>query len=132
MWRNIASNALNMFIVALVLLSGLLTMGRQMYQAPGPLSQAVCFTVDKGATLSAVSQSLLQQGAISDARVFRIGANYSGQSTKLKFGSYLVDAGSSMQSVVALLTGGGASTCGEEVNFVIGVTAALSADGGAV
>ena len=124
MWRNIASNALNMFIVALVLLSGLLTMGRQMYQAPGPLTQAVCFTVDKGATLSAVSQSLLQQGAISDARVFRIGANYSGQSTKLKFGSYLVDAGSSMQSVVALLTGGGASTCGEEVNFVIGVTAA--------
>lgn len=123
MWRNIASNALNMFIVALVLLSGLLTLGRQMYQAPGPLTQAVCFKVDKGATLSAVSQSLLQQGAISDARVFRIGANYSGQGAKLKFGSYLVDAGSSMQSVVALLTGGGASTCGEEVNFVIGVTA---------
>ena len=123
MWRNIASNALNMFIVALVLLSGLLTMGRQMYQAPGPLAQAVCFKVEKGATLSAVSQGLLQQGAISDARVFRIGANYSGQGAKLKFGSYLVDAGASMQSVVTLLTGGGASTCGEEINFIIGVAA---------
>ena len=123
MWRNIASNALNMLIVAMVLLSGLLTMGRQMYQAPGPLTQAMCFKVDKGATLSAVSQALLQQGAISDARVFRIGANYTGQGAKLKFGSYLVDAGASMQSVVTLLTGGGASTCGEEVNFIIGVAA---------
>ena len=121
MWRNIASNALNMFVVALVLLSGLLTMGRQMYQEPGPLTQPVCFKVDKGATLSAVSQGLLQQGAIRDARVFRVGANYSGQGAKLKFGSYLVDAGSSMQEVVAELTGGGQSTCGEEVNFIVGV-----------
>jgi len=121
MWRNIASNALTLFIVGLLLMSGLLTMGRQMYQQPGPLTQAVCFKVDRGASLSAVSQGLLQQGAISDARVFRIGANYSGQGARLKFGSYLVDAGSSMQSVVSLLTGGGASTCGEEVNFIIGV-----------
>ena len=120
MWRAIASNALNLFIVLLVLLSGLLTMGRQMYTEPGPLTQAVCFKVDKGATLSTVSQSLLQQGAIRDARIFRIGANYSDHGNKLKFGSYLVDAGISMQQVLALLTGGGQSTCGEEINFIIG------------
>ena len=121
MWRNIASNALNLFIVVLVLMSGLLTMGRQMYDGPGPLVQPVCFKVERGATLSVVSQGLLQQGAIQDARIFRIGANYSGQSAKLKFGSYLVDAGASMRDVLAQLTGGGQSTCGEEVNFVIGV-----------
>jgi UPF0755 protein len=124
MWRNIASNALTLFIVGFVLLSGLLTMGRQMYEAPGPLVQAVCFKVDKGTTLSAVSQALAQQGAISDARIFRIGANYSGQGSKLKFGSYLLDAGASMADVVGILTGGGQSTCGAEVNYVIGVAQA--------
>ncbi len=121
MWRNIASNALTMFIVVLVLMSGLLTMARKVYQDPGPLTQSVCFKVEKGATLSAVSQGLLQQGAISDARIFRIGANYSGQGTKLKFGSYLIRPESSMIDIVATITAGGQSTCGQEVNYVIGV-----------
>ena len=124
MWRSLASNALTLFIVLLVLMSGLLTLGRKMYQEPGPLTQSVCFRVERGATLSAVSQGLLQQGAIKDARLFRIGANYAGQSDALKFGSYLIRPQSSMVDIVAVLTAGGQSTCGQEVNFIIGVTQA--------
>ena len=124
MWRSLASNALTLFIVLLVLMSGLLTLGRKMYHDPGPLAQSVCFKVEKGATLSAVSQGLLQEGAIKDARVFRIGANYSEQGDKLKFGSYLIRPGASMVDIVAVLTAGGQSTCGQEVNFIIGVTQA--------
>ena len=124
MWRSLASNALTLFIVALVVMSGLLTLGRQMYQAPGPLAQSVCFKVERGASLSAVSQALAQQGAISDARVFRIGANYAGQSDDLKFGSYLIRPQTSMRDIVAVLTAGGQSTCGQEVNFIIGVAQA--------
>ena len=124
MWRNIASNALTLFIVVLVLLSGLLTMGRKMYNDPGPLAQSVCFKVERGATLSAVSQGLAQAGAISDARIFRIGANYSGQGDELKFGSYLIRPGASMVEIVSLVTTGGQSTCGQEVNYVIGVASA--------
>jgi UPF0755 protein len=124
MWRNIASNALTLFIVGLVVMSGLLTLGRKMYQDPGPLVQSVCFKVERGATLSAVSQGLAQAGAISDARIFRIGANYGGQADKLKFGSYLIRPGTSMVDIVAMVTAGGQSTCGQEVNFVIGVASA--------
>ena len=123
MWRNIASNALTLFIVILVLLSGLLTMARQMYREPGPLAQSVCFKVERGATLSAVSQGLEQQGAIRDARIFRIGANYGGQADDLKFGSYLIRPGASMVDIVAVITQGGQSTCGQEVNYIIGVAA---------
>ena len=121
MWRNIASNALTLFIVILVLFSGLLTMARQMYREPGPLAQSVCFKVERGATLSAVSQGLAQQGAIRDARIFRIGANYGGQADDLKFGSYLIRPGASMVDIVAVITQGGQSTCGQEVNYIIGV-----------
>jgi UPF0755 protein len=124
MWRSIASNALTLFIVGLVVLAGILAWGRQTYTKPGPLAQAVCFRVEKGASLSQVSRALEEQGVISDARVFRIGADYSDKAGQLKFGSYLLEAGSSMEQVVAELTAGGQSTCGREVNFRIGVATA--------
>ncbi len=124
MWRSIASNALTLFIVVLVVLAGVLAWGRQAYTTPGPLAQAVCFRVEKGASLSQVSRALEEQGVISDARIFRIGADYSQKAGSLKFGSYLIDAGASMEQVVADLTAGGQSTCGREVNFRIGVASA--------
>ena len=124
MWRSVASNALTLFIVALVVMAGLLAWGKQAYLGPGPLTAAICFKVEKGASLSAVSRSLAEEGAINDARVFRIGADYSGRAADLKFGSYLVSAGSSMEQVLATLTAGGQSTCGREVNFRIGIVSA--------
>lgn len=124
MWRAIASNALTLFIVLLVLAAGLIALGQRIYKEPGPLAQSVCFKVEKGASFSAVSQGLAQEGAISDARIFRIGANYSGQADDLKYGSYLIRPGASMEDIVGVLTAGGQSTCGQEVNFVIGVAQA--------
>lgn len=121
MWKAVASNALTLFIVALVALAGLLAWGRQEYRAPGPLAEAICFEVDKGASLSTVSQKLAEQGAISDPRIFRIAAEYSGRAAALKFGSYLLGPGASMEEVLADLTASGQSTCGREVNFRIGV-----------
>jgi UPF0755 protein len=121
MWRNISSNALTLFIVILVGLSGLLTWLRQDYVNPGPLATAICFKVDRGATISAVSQGLAVQGAVARASVFRLGAEYSGRGDKLKYGSYLILPGASMEEIVADLTTGGQSTCGQDVNLRIGV-----------
>ena len=124
MWRSIASNALTLFIVLFLLVAGLIAWGQRTYESPGPLAQTICFKVGKGATMSAVSAALQQQGAVSDARVMRIGAEYSGKSGLLKFGSYLVTPGSSIEEVVALLTTSGQSTCGQDVNLRIGVAGA--------
>jgi len=123
MWRSVASNALTLFIVVLVVAGGVLAWGRQQFTGPGPLAEPVCVKVEKGASLSAVSRALEAQGAVSDARIFRIGADYSGRAAGLKFGSYLVPAGASMAQVLDALTAGGQSTCGREVNFKIGVQA---------
>ncbi len=41
MWRSVASNALTLLIVALVVLAGLLAWGRQVYLKPGPLTAAM-------------------------------------------------------------------------------------------
>ena len=124
MWRAVASNALTLFIVVLVVASGLLAWGRQQFSGAGPLETAICFRVERGASLSAVSRSLAEQGAVSDARIFRIGADYSGKADGLKFGSYLVPAQASMGQVLDILTASGQSTCGREVNFRISVAEA--------
>ena len=124
MWRSIASNALTLFIVLLVMAAGILAWGREEYTGAGPLSDAICFRVERGASLSSVSRALEAQGAVSDARIFRIGADYSDKAQLLKFGSYLLPPGASMVDVLAALTEGGQSTCGREVNFRIGVNSA--------
>ena len=124
MWRSVASNALTLFIVALLAVGGVILWGQKQYVSPGPLAQGICFKVEKGASLSAVSAGLETQGAITDARIFRIGTEYTGLSGKLKFGSYLIDAGASMEQVAARLTTGGQSTCGQDVNLRIGVAGA--------
>lgn len=124
MWRSIASNALTLFIVVLVVVAGILAWGREQFRTPGPLTKAVCFRVERGASLSAVSRALESQGAVTDARIFRIGADYSERADDLKFGSYLVPPAASMREILAVLTEGGQSTCGREVNFRIGVASA--------
>jgi len=122
MWRAIASNALTLVIVMLVVVAGLLAWGREVFTGPGPLADAACVRVERGASLSAVSRTLEADGVIADARIFRIGADYAERERMLKFGSYLVPPKATMGQVLDILTGGGQSTCGREVNFRIGVT----------
>jgi UPF0755 protein len=122
MWRGVASNALTLFIVILVALAGLVGWGRNEFVKPGPLTEPICLQVERGASLSAVSRNLEERGAITDARIFRIGADYGDMAENLKFGSYMVPAGASMADVLEAITSSGRSTCGRDLNFRIGVT----------
>lgn len=124
MWRSVASNALTLFVVVLVVAAGVLAWGKREFAAPGPLAAGICLKVDKGASLAAVSDELQGQGAVSSPAVFRLGARYSERADQLKYGSYLVPAGASMAQILALVTGDGQSSCGTEINFRIGVAAA--------
>lgn len=122
MWRHIASNALSLVVVVLVLLGGLIAWGRSQYVEPGPLAQAVCLRVESGSTMRRVSENLGEQGAVSQPAILRIGADYSDKSQELKAGSFLIPEGASMAEIVDIVTRGGQSTCGTEIVHRIGVT----------
>ncbi|MFC3086651.1 endolytic transglycosylase MltG [Tabrizicola soli] len=124
MWRSVASNALTLFIVILIALAALVAWGRNEFVKPGPLAGPICLQVERGASLSAVSRNLEERGAITDARIFRIGAEYADRAGNLKFGSYMVPAGASMEQVLEAITATGKSTCGRDLNFRIGVARA--------
>ena len=124
MWRHIASNALTLIIVGLVVLAGVLAWAQAEFRASGPMQQAICLKVPRGSTMRTVSEDLRASGSISSAVIFRLGADYSGQSGQLKAGSYLVPVGASMRAIVDDITGSGASTCGTEIVYRIGVSSA--------
>jgi len=121
MWRNIASNALTLFIVLLLAAGGAVIWAQKEYAAPGPLAEAICLRVESGSNMRRVSKELAAQGAISSEMIFRAGADYSGKARDLKAGSFLVQAHASMEEIVAAVTRSGRSTCGTEINFRIGI-----------
>jgi UPF0755 protein len=124
MWRAIASNALTLGIVILVLLAGFLGWAQRQYAGPGPLAASICYRVEPGSTMARVSRDLLAEGAISNGAIFRVGADYAGKADLLKAGSFLIPQGASMVEIVDIVTRGGASSCGTEVILRVGVASA--------
>lgn len=122
MWRSFASNMLTFLVVILFLAGGAVLWGKSQYFAQGPLNDAICLQVKRGSNLNAVSQKLVDQGAINNGTIFRLGADYSEKADKLKAGSFLIAPGASMEAIVDQVTRGGASTCGTEIVYRIGVT----------
>lgn len=122
MWRSLASNALTVLAVVLFLGAGVILWGQSQYSAEGPLDTAICLRVERGSNMTRVSKDLEEQGAVVSGTIFRLGAEYSEKANKLKAGSFLVREGSSMSDIVDQVTRGGASTCGTEIVYRIGVT----------
>jgi UPF0755 protein len=126
MWRHFAANALTFFIVALFLVGGVVTWGVNAYRAQGPLAEPVCVQVPGGSNFRLLSQQLSEQGAISSPAIFRMGADYTERTGDLKAGSFLVPARASMEEITDIVTRGGASSCGTEVVYRIGVNRTLA------
>ena len=122
MWRHVASNALTFLIVTLFLLGGAIAWGTKQYSAQGPLNNAICVQVASGSNMRAVSEDLVDQDAVTSGGIFRMGADYSDKTSQLKAGSFLVPARASMSEIVDIVTRGGASTCGTEIVYRVGVT----------
>ncbi|ETW12600.1 aminodeoxychorismate lyase [Roseivivax marinus] len=124
MWRHIASNALTFFVILVFLVGGGVIWAQREYETAGPLSEAICLEVPRGSNMSRVSEDLAEQGAVTSATLLRLGADYSDKTQSLKAGSYLVPENASMAEIVDIVTRGGASTCGTEVIYRIGVNSA--------
>lgn len=121
MWRSLASNLLTLLVVLLFSAGGALLWGKAEYAGPGPLEQAICLQVKSGTNMNAVSRELVAKDAVSSGTIFRIGARYSDKANRLKAGSFLIDEGASMEQIVDQITRGGASTCGTEIVYRVGI-----------
>jgi UPF0755 protein len=121
MWKALAANALTVFIVLLAGAALTLNWAQREYRGAGPLASAVCVQVASGATMGAVSRDLVEQGALSNGALFRMGADYAKKSGQLKAGNFLIQPETSMEAIIETITRSGRSTCGTELNYRIGV-----------
>jgi peptidoglycan lytic transglycosylase G len=106
MVRHFASNAITFLIVGMVFVGGIIGWGSSQMKGAGKFAEDIVFEVKKGDRFQAVSERLLEEGLISDARIFRISARYSGDNAKLKFGEYKIPAYSSMDEVLGIIVSG--------------------------
>ena len=123
MWRSLASNVLNVMIFLILLLGALAVWAKAQYYGAGPLNEAICIQVDRGSNMRSLSETLLNNKAITNASIFRIGAEYQDKSAKLKAGSFLLSENISMEEITNIVTKGGANTCGSEIVYRIGINA---------
>jgi UPF0755 protein len=119
MWKSIAANGMSFLIIAFIAVAGAIAWGQREFRAPGPLAEATFFEVPRGATLRRVSQDLEAAGAISSAILFRLGAEYAGMAEDLRFGSYEIPAGASMEEVLEIVTAGGPSQFRYTATYVL-------------
>ena len=122
MLRSIASNFLTFLLVALVLVAALIAWGQGKFVDQGPSAKAICLKVPRGGSIAGLAGELHAMGAISNAMIFRLGAEYKGRAEHVKAGSFLIPEGASMQDIVAEVTGNGQSTCGVEVVYRISIS----------
>ena len=126
MWRHLAANALTFLTVVLFLGAGAIAWGVREYSAEGPLATAMCAKVDPGSTFGALSRQLEDNGAISSPAIFDMGVDYAEAAPRLKAGSHLIPAGASMEEIIDIVTRGGASTCGTQVVYSVGIGRTLA------
>ena len=106
MGRSIAANAFTFLILMIAALGGFIAWAQGQFRNEGPLTEDLVIEVVRGATLGGISENLLYVGAISNEQIFRIGARYTQRDTKLKFGEYVLPAGSSMDEILNILVEG--------------------------
>ena len=119
MWKSVAANGMSFLILVFIALAGAIAWGQREFRAAGPLEQAAFFEVPRGATLRRVSEDLEEVGAVSSSVLFRLGAEYSGMADQLRFGSYEIPAGSSMEEVLQIVTAGGPSQFRYTATYVL-------------
>ena len=105
----------------MLLAGGISLTAKSFYNSAGPLETAICIRIPGGSSFRTVSEELETKGALQSAWFFRVGVRYQEKDTKLKAGSFLIPAFSTMRDISDIVTQGGANTCGTEIIYGVGI-----------
>jgi len=93
-------------LVAVAIVLGIVGIFGWGWYGPGPLEKDTSFVVPDGASLYTMAGKLEEAGAISSAESFRLRAKFFGSGEPIKAGEFLLPAGASPRSILAILQGG--------------------------
>lgn len=107
--KHFAANFFNLLIILMIGVAGLVYWSKAEFYRPGPLQEAIFVEVPRGGSVSALSDVLLEQGAIRNGTVMRLGSRYLDKNSQLKFGNYEIPASASISDIMDIVTKGGRS-----------------------
>ncbi|NIA70301.1 endolytic transglycosylase MltG [Pelagibius litoralis] len=79
---------------------------QSQFTAPGPLREETHFQVPRGAGLEAIAASLVEEGIVSDAKIFALGVRLFGEARSLQAGEFALPPAASMEEVAAVIASG--------------------------
>lgn len=97
---------LTLVLIVLIAIAGVLVYGVMTFNADGQFEDDRTFVVEPGNALTTVAQRLEEQGLVSNAMVFRLGARALDRDADLKAGEFNIAAHSSMNDILRELTEG--------------------------
>jgi UPF0755 protein len=103
---DVVNALLTLFVVAALVVGGLVYYGVHSFYAAGPIKTDTDFVVDKGANLDTIGQQLEAKGLIDNRYVFELGGVATKKLKALKAGEYKLTANASMAEVLQELTQG--------------------------
>lgn len=104
--KHVAANVLSILVlVGVVALAGI-EIAKREFAAPGPLERETTIIIPRGTSLEEVARLLHREGAIGSAALFRLGARYSGDAGRIRYGEYRIPPKASMAEILAMLVEG--------------------------
>lgn len=97
---------LTLVLIVLIAIAGVLVYGVMTFNADGQFEEDRTFVVEPGNAVTTVAQRLEEQGFISNALIFRLGARALDREAALKAGEFNIAARSSMNQILRELTEG--------------------------
>lgn len=97
---------LTLVLIVLIAIAGVLVYGVMTFNADGQFEEDRTFVVEPGNAVTTVAQRLEEQGFISNALIFRLGARALDREAALKAGEFNIVARSSMNQILRELTEG--------------------------
>jgi UPF0755 protein len=122
MIRHIVANVLTLMIVGLIGLAVVIASGKRSFYAQGRWQSRFASGWRKVHLCARYQPGWPNRARLPQSRFFALARNIPNGQGALRFGSYLIPDGASMDTILDLLTRGGASTCGSEIQYRIGVT----------
>lgn len=95
-----------MLVLAGMAVGLLAVYGNQRFNGPGPLTRPRDIVIPKGAGLDLIAQTLVENGVIDNALIFKIGVRLTGMHGSLKAGEYAFPPGISPRAAASLMARG--------------------------
>ncbi|WP_127145827.1 endolytic transglycosylase MltG [Pelagibacterium montanilacus] len=103
---DVINGLLSLVLLGLVVVGGAVLFGISSFNADSAIPEDRSFVVEQGNALATVANRLQEQGLISNAMVFRLGAIAMRRDTDILAGEFNIAAGSSMSDILREITEG--------------------------